>query len=547
MKQGFVDRIADVVREFHIPPELVINLDETGVKIVPVSTWTLEKKGVTQVPIVGIEDKQQITAVLATTLDGQLLPPQLLYEGRTNRCHPAVAFPKDWDIFHSKNHWSNGDTMLRYIEQVLLPWAEKWRSELGVRPNQRVLVIMDVFKSHSTPAVLEKMKDGHLKVVFVPGNCTGELQPLDISVNGTLKSLLKSKFSTWYADKVCQAMKLHPGDIKTSAAIVDPNLRLSVLKPLHAGWFMDAFVKLSSQSSTILQGWTKPGIADAVYGAFAVKAKKQPEETSSPGKIVNDAETSEGKKDRAQTSPSGKAAANGDANLSLLGNDRTIGGPLPSVLESERWKCWEGTDYYLPDIFCQSRIDNRNGSTACTVIATLVVKAVLEGTLELPDCGAEPSGAFLQDFMDVIRMGNRLYDTEAAKLGLLAVYHVLELWPELNLAPAKGLDLGFRDAVDATTKLTKWISTVFHSQSLQAGVFVQRPYSFAIVAGRGRLVVLDSHSHDKGARRRGSLVAVSGAKADIAGIVSYIVNFPVSVYRCPMHDSHLCVLELCVH
>ena len=175
------------------------------------------------------------------------------------------------------------------------------------------------------------------------------------------------------------------------------------------------------------------------------------------------------------------------------------------------------------------------------------MKAVLEGTLELPDCGAEPSGAFLQDFMDVIRMGNRLYDTEAAKLGLLAVYHVLELWPELTSAPAKGLDLGFRDAVDGTTKLTKWISTVFHSQSLQAGVFVQRPYSFAIIAGRGRLVVLDSHSHDKGARRRGSLVAVSGAKADIAGIVSYIVNFPVSVYRCPMNDGHLCVLELCVH
>ena len=106
VKQGFVDRIADVVREFHIPPDLVINLDETGLKIVPVSTWTLEKKGVTQVPIVGIEDKRPITAVLATTLDGQLLPPQLLYEGRTNRCHPTVVFPKEWDIFHSKNHWA---------------------------------------------------------------------------------------------------------------------------------------------------------------------------------------------------------------------------------------------------------------------------------------------------------------------------------------------------------------------------------------------------------------------------------------------------------
>ena len=54
--------------------------------------------------IKGIEDKREITALLALTLSGVLLPPQLLYLGKTDRCHPHVNFPPDWDVFHTNNH-----------------------------------------------------------------------------------------------------------------------------------------------------------------------------------------------------------------------------------------------------------------------------------------------------------------------------------------------------------------------------------------------------------------------------------------------------------
>ena len=60
----------------------------------PVANWTLEKKGAAQVPVVGLEDKRQITADVGTSLDGTLLPPQLLYEGLTTRCHPSVSFAR---------------------------------------------------------------------------------------------------------------------------------------------------------------------------------------------------------------------------------------------------------------------------------------------------------------------------------------------------------------------------------------------------------------------------------------------------------------------
>ena len=108
------DMVAEVVMN-EIPPDLIINWDQTALKIVPTGDWTMNKSGEKIVPIVGSDDKRQITAVLAATLTGKYLQPQLLYQGKTHRCHPTIEFPTGWDIWHSSNHWSNEGTMKRYI------------------------------------------------------------------------------------------------------------------------------------------------------------------------------------------------------------------------------------------------------------------------------------------------------------------------------------------------------------------------------------------------------------------------------------------------
>ena len=59
-----------------VPPELVINWDQTGIHYVPVSSWTMEKEGSKRIEIVVIDDKSQLTAVFAGSL---FLPPQLVY------------------------------------------------------------------------------------------------------------------------------------------------------------------------------------------------------------------------------------------------------------------------------------------------------------------------------------------------------------------------------------------------------------------------------------------------------------------------------------
>ena len=76
----------------------------------------MEKRGTKVVPIANTDDKRQLTAVLAVTTSGEFLNPQLLYKGKTEKCHPTA---EGWDIWHSENCWSNEDTAKRYIVKIM--------------------------------------------------------------------------------------------------------------------------------------------------------------------------------------------------------------------------------------------------------------------------------------------------------------------------------------------------------------------------------------------------------------------------------------------
>ena len=89
IKQIYLDKVSSVITAHTITSDLVINWDQTGVKFVPTSNWTMDIHGSTQVPIKVLDDKREMTALLACTRSGKLLPPQLLYTGKT-RLHSAI-------------------------------------------------------------------------------------------------------------------------------------------------------------------------------------------------------------------------------------------------------------------------------------------------------------------------------------------------------------------------------------------------------------------------------------------------------------------------
>lgn len=145
----------------------------------------------------------QITAVLGCRLSGKMLAPQIIYQGKTDQCHPKFNFPENWHITHTENHWSNSETMTRHVENVILPYIESVREMLPLsQTNQLALCVFDVFAAHRTDEFKTALHKANIKFRFVPASCKGELHPLDISGNNECKRSLKSEFQKWYAAEV---------------------------------------------------------------------------------------------------------------------------------------------------------------------------------------------------------------------------------------------------------------------------------------------------------------------------------------------------------
>lgn len=160
LKYTYLSQISEMAKAHRIPPEFIVNWDQAGVKLVPSQNWTMEQQGSSRVEIAGINDKRQITVTLAASMSGELLPIQLLYQGKTDRCHPKFSFPTEFDVWHTPNHWANEDTTIQLIKRIILPYIKAVRAKCNT-PDQAALVIFDVFKGHIGEAVhtlLEKNK-----------------------------------------------------------------------------------------------------------------------------------------------------------------------------------------------------------------------------------------------------------------------------------------------------------------------------------------------------------------------------------------------------
>ena len=80
--------------------------------------------------------------------------------------------------------------MKEYIAHIILPYIHKKRENLKLARDYPALFPFDNFKAQCTPAILILLDQNNINVVLVPANCTDRLQPLDLSVNKSVKSYL---------------------------------------------------------------------------------------------------------------------------------------------------------------------------------------------------------------------------------------------------------------------------------------------------------------------------------------------------------------------
>ena len=119
---------------------------------------------------------------------GAFLPIQLIYEGKTDRCNPHFNFLLDWNITHSPKHWSTEETMIQYVDIIIIPFVETTRKLLG--EDKAAVIIMGNFKGQVTPEMNALLEKHNIHSCLLPPNTTDRLQPMDLSVNKPAKAFL---------------------------------------------------------------------------------------------------------------------------------------------------------------------------------------------------------------------------------------------------------------------------------------------------------------------------------------------------------------------
>ena len=107
-RREYLGDVKEITTKYNIPPELVINADQTPSSYVSVGRSTMAARGSTSVPIKGLTDKRNITLTFVISLSGEFLPLQVIYSGKTTASHPrGFKFPVGFSISQNPKHWSN--------------------------------------------------------------------------------------------------------------------------------------------------------------------------------------------------------------------------------------------------------------------------------------------------------------------------------------------------------------------------------------------------------------------------------------------------------
>ena len=144
-------------------------------------------------------------------------------------------------------------TLFKYSKKQSLPTTNETQLPDAVtrKANKAVENVIEE-RSHGVSGT--KRKYTHFTPeVIVPSNCTGVLQPLDLSVNKPLKDHLRSKFQSWYSDQVSNQMD--------DGNNIEVDMKLTMMKPLSAMFVYDY---LRNKSGIVRDGFVEVGICEVV-------------------------------------------------------------------------------------------------------------------------------------------------------------------------------------------------------------------------------------------------------------------------------------------
>lgn len=131
--------------------------------------------------------KKRITAVLAITSSGRMLPCMVILKGLKKI--PKIPVPSNIVLRAAFKGSMTENLMLDWIESVLKPHVDS-----------KSVLILDDFSSHKTAKVKEKLEELNVMHKIISPQTTHYHQPLDVLIMSVFKSSMRNQYENWMSN-----------------------------------------------------------------------------------------------------------------------------------------------------------------------------------------------------------------------------------------------------------------------------------------------------------------------------------------------------------
>jgi transposase len=126
--------------------------------------------------------KKGFTAVFVISSGGLFLKPLIILKGKTKKSLNKIKDVSDNDIIKTTSHsgWISINVMEILFDEIY-----------QVTNGRKTVLILDQYSVHMDDIVKNKAYEYNIEMLYVPVGTTSKYQPLDVSINGPIKSIGK--------------------------------------------------------------------------------------------------------------------------------------------------------------------------------------------------------------------------------------------------------------------------------------------------------------------------------------------------------------------
>ena len=184
IEKKFLDEMRALFKE--VPPEFILNCDETGWKLFPkgILTWgEVGRDNTTRQA--NFNDRAQVTVLATISASKEKYPLLFIAQGRSKQV-------EDSQIGDVGYHWRTSTESGWVNEEAFSFYLMKLREHVG--HDETLHLIMDLYPAHMKPEIKELAVSLNIKLYIIPAGATDLYQPLDRRVFGAMKAKARRLF-----------------------------------------------------------------------------------------------------------------------------------------------------------------------------------------------------------------------------------------------------------------------------------------------------------------------------------------------------------------